>query len=250
MLNDFLNSLQCVLKDETQDYQAVLEAWQMKDCHTAFMPAITWYSGICNLFAQKAGVEGKDMIWIIPAAQHDYYWLSILKQRIEDFYAKDEMEMPDQGLFLKTSAEEFEECILLHSNDLQNESEHTILGANVVLLRLSLSNGSDTLLFILLDHQDNCWKNIIEEYNVSLTWLVDSGRGMGDYFIHVNLYQLMKNTSRPNILPPLYFKGLYNKGEIPVGFRFLYAMLSEPDADGYDIWQTFSAVYDTGWRKI
>ena len=64
-----------------------------------------------------------------------------------------------------------------------------------------------------------------------------------------NLYQLMKQTDYPELLPPLYFKGLYNKGELPEGFQFLYAMISQPDQDGYDKWSAFSAVYDTGWKE-
>ena len=90
-------------------------------------------------------------------------------------------------------------------------------------------------------------KKVIEKYNLSLTWFVDSGRGTSDYYIYTKLYQLMKQTQYPDLLPSLYFKGLYNKGAIPEGFRFLYALFSCPDKDGYDKWKTFSAVYDTGW---
>ena len=248
MIYDFFKNLRCVLQDEVSDYRAILDAWRIIDYHIAFMPAIFWYSGTYNLFDQKAGTDGRNMIWLIPAGQADFFWLPTLKHKVMEFYETDEMEIDDHVHFPGIKAEEFEECILLHSNDLQNNPEHTILGANVLLVRLSLSSGRDTILFILLDHQDTCWKNIIEKYNVPLNWLVDSGRGTEDYYARVNLYQLMKNTSNPDVLPALYFKGLYNKGEIPEGFRFLYAMLSKPDADGYDKWRTFSAVYDTGWN--
>jgi hypothetical protein len=213
------------------------------------MPAITWNSGTYNLFEQKAGLKGKNMIWIIPAGQAEYFWLPSLREKLVNFYENDEMEISNHSGFPGTEVEDFEECILLHSNDLQDNPEYTILGANVVLVRLLLSSGRDTLLFILLDHQDHCWTKIIEGYHIALTWFVDSGRGTEDYYARINLYQLMKQTSYPEILPPLYFKGLYNKGEIPEGFRFLYAMLSQPDADGYDKWRTFSAVFDTGRGK-
>ena len=122
------------------------------------------------------------------------------------------------------------------------------MGANVILIRLSLTSGSETLLFILLDYQNICWKNIVEKYHVDLKWFVDSGRGTGDYYVRTDLYPLMKHTCYPEILPKLYFKGLYNKGEVPDNFQFRYAMLSQPDKDGYDIWNTFSAVYDAEWN--
>lgn len=249
MLFDFLNSLQCVLKEEELDYKAILKSWQQKDCHTAFMPAIHWYNGTYNLFDQKAGREGKDMIWIIPAGQAHFFWLPQLKRQLEGFYENDEIDLGNKSYFPGIEMEGFEECILLNSNDLQNDLGKTILGANAVLIRLSLTSGGDTLLFVLLDHQDHCWRNIIEKYNISLTWFVDSGRGTEDYFVYINLYKMMKNTSHPEILPALYFKGLYNKGEIPEGFKFLYAMLSRPDADGYDNWLYFSAVFETGWNS-
>ena len=248
MINDFLNSLHCVLQDEISDYRAILNTWIKKDHHIAFMPAIHWYSGTYNLFDKKGGIEGKNVIWLIPAGQCDFFWFPVLKQKVVGFYETDEIEIDGHVNFPNIEAEEFEECILLHSSDIQNDQEHMILGANVLFVRLSLSSGRETILFILLDHQDNCWKNIIEKYNISLNWLVDSGRGTEDYFARIDLYQLMKNTSRPEILPALYFKGLYNKGEIPEGFRFLYAMLAHPDRDGYDMWKSFSAVYDTGWN--
>ncbi len=193
-------------------------------------------------------MDGKDMIWLIPAGQAEFFWFEPLKRTIVTFYETDEFHIRDHCNFPGIEVEEFEECILLHTDALQSDPEHTIFGVNVVLVRLSLSSGRDTLLFILLDHQDHCWKSIIEDYRIALRWFVDSGRGTEDYYARVNLYQLMKHTAYPDVLPPLYFKGLYNKGEIPENFQFRYALLSKPDADGYDKWQTFSAVFSTGWN--
>lgn len=250
MINDFLNSLNCVLPSEVSDYHNILDIWSKEKYQIAFMPAIFWYSGIYNLFDQKACANNRKMIWFIPVGQAGFFWLPGLRQKVVGFYETGEMEINNHVHFPGIEAETFEECILLHTSDLQNNHEHNVLGANVLLFRLSLSSGSDTILFILLDHQDNCWMNIIEKYNIPLTWLVDSGRGMGDYFLHVNLYQLMKHTSKPDTLPALYFKGLYNKGEIPEGFRFLYSMFSHPNETGYDEWKSFSSVYSTGWKAV
>ena len=248
MIFDFLSKLQCVRREEEADYRSILDIWKQKDNSILFMPAINWYTGTFNLFDQKAETE-KNMIWIIPAGQADYFWLYSLRKTIVGFYETDQIDLGSRVKFPGIEAEDFEECILLKSDDLQNDRAHTILDANVVLIRLSLSSGRDTLVFILLDHQDHCWERIIEPYHISLNWLVDSGRGTEDYFVRIKLYQLMKNTKYPEILPALYFKGLYNQGEIPDGFRFRYAMLSQPDADGYDEWEYFSAVFETGWNS-
>ena len=249
VLFDLLKDLECVRQEEKSDYQMILRSWENRVIHTSLMPAIHWYSGIYNLFDQKAGIDGKNMIWIVPAGQADFFWLHSLERMIVDFYDNDVIPDLSSSSFPGVEAEEFEECILLHSDKLQNDPERTISGANVILIRLALSGGGETILLILLDHEDHCWNNIIENYEISLTWLVDSGRGMEDYFVGTNLYKLMIQTAFPEVLSALYFKGLYNKGEIPDGFHFLYAMLSEPKADGYDPWHYFSGVYNTGWTS-
>ena len=248
MLHDFISSLRCVREDEAADYSVILRAWQGRNCHVALMPAISWHGGTYNLFDRKAGGAGENMIWIIPGGQAGFFWLPELKREISAFYEQDEVPFGNNSRFPGIDAEEFEEVILLHSDDIQDDPEKTVLGANVLLIRLTLLSGRETLLFLLLEHQDICWKNIVEGYQIPLTWFVDSGRGTEDYFVRVKLYQLMKQSSCPALLPPLYFKGLYNKGDVPEGFRFLYAMLSEPEADGYDPWQTFSAVYEANWQ--
>lgn len=250
MIFDFFNSMKCLSQDEAADYRDILDTWVNRNYHISFMPAVSWYSGTYNLFDQKATPFGENLMWLIPVGQVDFWGLQSIKEKIIRFYDTGEIELDQHVYFPGIPVEEFEECILLHSNDLQNDLEHMVLGANVVLLRLRLSSGRDTLLLILLDHQNRCWKNIVEKYHISLTWFVDSGRGMEDYYARTDLYQLMKHTLYPELLPPLYFKGLYNnKGEIPENFQFRYAMLSQPDLDGYDCRHSFSAVYDTGWNN-
>ena len=248
MIFDFFNSMKCLRQNEVSDYKGILDSWAKKNCHAAFMPAIFWYGGTYNLFEQKAVSCGENLIWIIPAGQAGYGWIPSIQEKITKFYDTDEIELSRRSHFPGIPGEKFEECILLHSSDLQNDPKHTVLGANVLLVRLTLSSGSDTLLLILLDHQNTCWEKIVEKYRIRLDWLVDSGRGMEDYFTRTQLYQLMKRTPYPEVLPSLYFKGLANKGEIPENFQFSYAMLSQPNLDGYDKWRTSSAVYSTGWN--
>ncbi len=248
MLIDFANDLTCILQNEVSDYQDILNILNQKDNTVLFMPAITRTDGIFNLFDKNIGNDGKNMIWLVPAGQHDYFWLNTLKRTITDFYLTDEIETDSNPLFPGVEPEEFEECILLHSNCLQNDPENTILDANVILVRLSLTSDREAIIFILLDHQDQYWERIIENYHIKLNWIVDSHRGMGDYYLQTHLYQLMKKTTYPEVLPDFYFKGLYNKGDIPDNFQFCYAMLSQPDSDGYDKWKTFSAVFTTHWN--
>ena len=250
MMFDFLKDLNCILQNEDSDYHEILASWENKKYNISFMPAICWYGGTYNLFDQKAGIDGQNMIWIIPTGQCDFFWLHTLQKKLVDFYENDVIDISGNSHFPGIETEVFEESILLHSNELQNDPEHTILGANVVLIRLSLSSGRDTIILVLLDHQDVCWNNIIERYRIALTWFVDSGRGTEGYYSHVNLYKMMKQTIHSDILPVYYFKGLYNKGEVPDGFKFLYAMISYPEQNGYDKWQSFSAVYDTGWKTV
>ena len=155
MIYDFFDSMSCVFQEEVSDYRGILDSWRGRNYHVAFMPAIHWHGGTLNLFEQKARNDGKNMIWIVPAGQKEFWWFPTLKKNVESFYQDDEIDVWDPSFFPEIEAEEFEECILLHSKELQNSPERTILGANVLLVRLSLSSGRDTIMFILLDHQDN-----------------------------------------------------------------------------------------------
>lgn len=249
MLYDFMHSLQCLRPDEVSDYRAILNEWERKADNVAFMPAIDWNIGTYNLLEQRAGINGGNMIWLIPAGQSDFWWFKGLEADIVNFYETDEIEITKRSPFPGIEEEEFEECILLHSDALPQDPEHTIMGANVILVRFSLSSGRDALLFILLAHQDQCWKHIIEGYRIALDWFVDSNRGTDDYYVYTNLYQLMKQTEYPDVLPRLYFRGRFNKGPAPAGALYRYSMLSEVDADGYDRWRSFSAVYDLRWDR-
>lgn len=246
MINDFFISLSCVASEEENDYQEIIDEWKEKDCSVLFMPAIFSNAGTFNLFDQKAKSDNQNMIWIIPAGQNNYFWLKSLKKEIIEFYETDEIKYPENSSFPHIEAEEFEECILLHSNNIQNDPKFSIFGANVIMYRLALTSGKETLLFILLDHQDCCWKNIIEEYHISLDWLVDSGRGMEDYFERTNLYQLMKNTPYQEILPGLYFQGLYSKEIVPDNMKFEYFMIDEMRF-GTD-WKYYTSVYSVDWE--
>ena len=248
MIFDFISNLRCVRQDEIYDYQVILNTLKQKNNSVFFMPIIGWHGGTVNLIDKNAGTNEENIIWLVPAGQADYFGLPGLRRKIEEFYADDEIEMAKSSRFPGIEIEEFEECILLHSDVLQNDSEHTIMDANIILIRFSLSSGREAFVFILLDHQEQCWKKVIEEYRIALNWFIDSGRGTGDYFVRIGLYRLMKHTPYQEILPVWYFKGLYNKGKIPENFRYCYSLLSQPDRDGYDDWETFSAVYAADWN--
>ncbi|OUP74004.1 hypothetical protein B5F08_12415 [Anaeromassilibacillus sp. An172] len=249
MIIDFINDLSCVRQDEIYDYQSILSELKQKNNTIFFMPAISWYGGTINLIDKNCGNNGENMIWLVPAGQADFFWLkSDLKKTIEKFYVSDDIKTITVSCFPDIEAEEFKKCILLNSINLQSNSEHLILEANIIFVRLSLSSGRDAYVFILLDHQEQCWKKIVEYYNIALSWFVDSGRGTEDYFIRTNLYKLMQSTSCRDILPMRYFKGLYNMGEMPENFKYRYSMLKLLDVDGYDRWKNFSAVYDINWN--
>ena len=100
MIYKFLSNMQCVRQDENADYQDILDSWKSKENHIAFMPAISWYGGIFNLFDQKAGMDGRNMIWLIPAGQANYYFLeNNLRQMVSIFYDKDEIEFTQSSEF-------------------------------------------------------------------------------------------------------------------------------------------------------
>ena len=62
----------------------------------------------------------------------------------------------------------------------------------------------------------------MESYNVKADMLIDSTKGLGDWFEAVPLYTVYKTTKKPELLPQYYFKGKYIKPSAPPSFIHLY----------------------------
>ncbi len=112
-----------------------------------------------------------------------------------------------------------------------------------------LPDGSAKFFFIVPETPNDCWKKVIEPYEIKCDIVIDSHKGMGDWFENVPLYKTMRETEAVNLLPNYYFKGLYIKHDVPYGFSLLYSI---PDLIIYqgriaDDWQ--KKIYEIDWGE-
>ncbi len=236
MLKELLLNCKTILKDEHNDYAKVVERIP-NDAVVTFFP-LCW-TDLWPLYVLEctdaSRYKSENNIYIAPIGAHDFYADHILKQIIEKFYHYDEID-PNR-LYYRTS---LEEMILLQNDKIPHNIYIDKIGnVNVVYLNLRMKNDNEVHLFLIADTHDNVWKNIIEKYNIKTDFIIDSHKGLDDYFTRIPLYEIMKNTSKRNLLPQYYFKGKFSKDDAPCGFELVHIVsMHEPGESKSEIYLT------------
>lgn len=244
MLYDFLYNCNCVLNEEVNDYQALLNSFEGKSACVGFMPAITddLYP-VFTLSCTSAKQIISPDVYIIPVGAHDYWAKPYFEEIINKFYKSDE--------FNEQFDIELEEMLLLNNTNLGCFFSLTDgTNCNVVFCRIALPDGSERYLFVLPETPDDCWKNIIEQYEINCGIVIDSLKGMGDWFDSVPLYRVMRETNATELLPRYYFKGLYISHDAPCGFNMLYTIpdiIINRQGKIVDDWQ--KEIYEIDWNE-
>ena len=230
MIVDFMKSCIPVLSEERTDYFDIIQEIENNiDPFIGFMPAIVealWPIFIMeDSHANPFNLHSGESVYLIPYGAHDFWGLQGLDEFIHKWYDNDEIYLGEQhGM-------EVEETILLKTDVLQTERVIGVNGnhANAVYIRLSSAKERTVHIVILIDTPHAVWTEVIEKYDVKTDALIDSHKGMGDWFDNIPLYSVMKNTSKPVLLPTYYFKGKYISHDAPDGFSELYSI---PEAKG------------------
>lgn len=244
MLYNFIANCKCVLNEEREDYRELLKDLdEMKSCVIGFMPAIT--DDLFPVFALSYTSASKIIspdIYIIPVGAHDNWAKPYFEEIVNRFYQLDE--------FREQFDIELEEMLLLVTPELK--CFFTLYDGtdyNVAVYRITLPNGLERYLVIVPLTPDNCWKEIIEPYDVKCDILIDSHKGMGDWFDSVPLYRVMRETSEIELLPQYYFKGLFISHDAPFGFKLVYTIPDRIICHGriVDNWQ--KEIYAIDWNE-
>lgn len=221
MFIDFLENCKCILKDEIKDYEMIKLSFK-NDEQTpfiAFMPLIVddlWPIHILETTeAHRFRDDNGKSIYIVPVGAHDFYAKFTLENKIRDFYENDYLDE------LEFDAE-LEECILLSCDDIRKDIlSEELNDCNVIYLRIEMKTRS-VEIFVIVDYQEDVWKRIVERYSLNVSYIIESTKGMGDWYYCVPLYNLVMNTSLSSGIPKYYMKGRYASTEITDDYEELY----------------------------
>lgn len=219
----FLENCKCILDSEKQDYSLVLRTFEKEsEPFVAFLPAVTadlWpvYVLECTE-ARQYRIHGGKSVYIVPIDTHNSGAISCFGKLINDFYMENATN--DSKNYYGAS---LEEMILLHSPDISNSKFlNRFSECNVIYLRISFEMDRNVDLVFLLEKPEVCWKGVIEKYNIATDYIIDSHKGMGNWFEYTKLYELVIHSHNSSILPKYYFKGKYISHDAPKDYQLVY----------------------------
>ena len=246
MLTDFLAQCNNVIPDESRDFQAFLSELSELQICIGFMPAIGY--DLYPVYALTC-TDGRNIIspnvYILPTASRDNWAGEYFEGIINRFYEDKELN--------ENYSLELDEMILLHSENtgytytLYDGTEY-----NVVLCRIKLPTGRNVYLILISEAPEDCWQKIIEAYSIKCDILIDSNRGLEDYYYCSALYPVMRETDNDELLPKFYFNGLYEKSEPPKGFKHVYTIqdtVLSNGGSGTPIIEYFKRIYNIDWTE-
>ena len=242
MFIDFLSSCTNVLKEETADYNNAIVHLSRIAVSTGLMPAVTddLYP-IYALACSSANRVVSPNVYFLPIGVHDCWAKPYFEEIVNEFYLRD---------FVREQFEiVLEEMILLKHPDICESfclDHHTCY--NVLYCHITMPNDSPVYLFILPLDPAGCWK-IMERYGIKCDILIDSHKGLGDWFENTPLYRIMTETNHFEVLPRYYFKGLFISHEVPKGFKKIYTIPEPISSCGQRVNDNDKEIYEIDWEE-
>lgn len=225
MLSDFLANCTALLTDEEESFYSIRSNLSASKPLICYMPSITldlWPIFALHYTSARRYVSSNTapIVYLLPIGAHQFWAKPEFCDLVLNFYREDDF--PDHRNIYNY---DLEEMILLQYPEAADSLVLAELGAcNAIYIRLSNDGVKDVHLFILLEDPLEGWKTIVEHYEIPVQLLIDSHKGMGNWFEDIPLFQYMTGTSKPNLLPNYYFKGKYISHPAPKGFQFLTAI--------------------------
>ena len=247
MLLDFLRECVCSLPEETEDYRSVLKLFEREsEYFVAFMPSILMdLSPVYGLECTSAGryaPPGHPHVYIMPVGAHGDNSRTLFSELIQKFYFQDSLEEPE-GFHL-------EEMILLcHPAPKDRFCITRGLWCNVLYCHLTSVRDTPVYLLILPDRPEDVWTEIVEAEQIPCDIVIDSHKGMGDWFESTPLFRCMSGTSAAGLLPRYYYRGVYISYGAPQGFTEEYRIPEEIRVHGMPLDDAYKTIYRTTWRQ-
>lgn len=243
MLNRLLINYTTILNQEEAGYQKVLAEIATTSTCIGFMPAITddLYP-VYALSCTSAKRIVSPSIYIVPIGAHDCWATPYFEQRVNEFYRED--------AFREQFGIKVDEMILLNNSEINNHfTLYDGVKYNMIYCRIVLSNGKEVHLFIVPLTPHDCWSQIIEKNDVKCDIIIDSHKGLGDWYEDSRLYRLMRESKCVELLPKYYFRGRYNSCKPSTAFSLKYSIPEMIVADGRIINEWEKELYEIRWQE-
>ena len=241
VIQDFLRQCRCTQASEVSDFQTVCHTLQFQPSAVAYMPAITW--DLWPLYAltrpELNSFPGAvaPAVYLVPIGAHEYWAANYFSRLVLDFYREDNC--PEANHY----GYDVEEMILLDYPNAGGRLNLQEFGfCSAVYLHLCHNTGSSVHVFLLLEDPSEGWNRIVRKYEIPVRILIDSHKGLGDWYDAIPLCGYMADTPAA-LLPEFYFKGKFISHHAPEGCQYLC------DIPGSDRDTCISQLYRMQWTQ-
>ena len=241
MLSDFLSACRPIVPDETDDYKEIC-CELVDELFVGYIPSVIfdlWPLHVLqHTSAKQYAVSASSYLYLMPIGAHQFWAKTEFERLILDFYRNDEF--PSDR---NTYDFDLEEMILLQYPGATERLNLCELGnCNAVYMRVSKEQ-HEAHIIVLMETPSDGWEKIVEHYGIATDILIDSHRGLGNWFEDTKLYSHMNATEKRLLLPEYYFKGKYISHWAPDGF----SLLQKIDESGPH--DCMSEIYRTPWHN-
>ena len=242
MLQHFLRQLRCCLPGEAEDFACVRDRLRSENVPVAYMPSISWdfwpaFALQCTSARFSLPQPSREFVYLAPLGAHDFWAKSYFEQLVLDFYRNDEL---PQG---NTYGFEAEEMLLLDYPCAHRMELAEFGSCSCVYVGLSHPSGAAAHVFFLMEDPSEGWNTLIRQFDIPITVLADSGKGLGDWFDSIPLSEYIFR-SPAELRPALYFKGKFISHEAPRGCTLVRDISESGPHD------CLSQLYSTNWRSF
>ncbi len=221
-MKQFLADLTPILSDERLDFCKIAEDLKDRSPFVLFQPSLSpdlapmaalMQAGIL----QEAQDAGKPLIWLVSVSEYRSFGPEGFEALVSDFYLRDEL--PELALPESLQELELKEMILLHWKKLPDCFRLPSLGmANVIYLSLALPGEAAVHCFVCAGKPEQIWDAWTVQDGCSIDWLLDSGKGMPDFFPRTELFRQFLDFDRKEMLPPFFYSNLCHPYDLPESF--------------------------------
>lgn len=232
MLIDWIKNISNTLNEESDKVSRLKRELLVKECFINYMPSICmdiWPVHALEEVGFKSYRNKKTGVYVIPVGEQKYALQKALEHHMNNIYLdNNSFDVPSFYLYKA----QLLETVLFYDNNIER---YSCLGDadkkyNVVLLKYKLKNGKISYLFYVFTKAETFW-NTIEKYEIKIEMIIDSYKGLGDFFYKVPLYKIFKEKAPSEFLPKYYFKGKYISCDAPERFTHIGTIKEESFGD-------------------